>query len=367
MKLLEIRDVIEDNLEAGISTEIESSPGRGKSELIEQMVANNSKRDGFEWGLATCFLATMNPSDMMGYMVPTRMADGSLASVFTTPSWMLTAPSAAHPNGQHIKNFKRGILFLDEYGQGDADTKKVAAQLLLKGEVGPHKLPPGWGVVAASNGKGDRSGVTKDFDFVINRRMKVQVTDDIDSWLDWAHRNDMSALTCAFAKTNPQIVFTDGVPEKQGPWTTPRSLAMADRLLRVKAARNGGKMPSDPITVQAITGLMGAGAAQYFAFLKLQQETPDYADIIKNPSGTKVPSKPDVQMLICYDLAHRVTAKDCAAVIEYVERMPKEFAVTFATTACKRQPALVAAPAFHAWAKANSSLMAAVSTPVGSR
>jgi hypothetical protein len=43
-----------------------------------------------------------------------------------------------------------------------------------------------------------------------------------------------------------------------------------------------------------------------------------------------------------------------------MERMPKEFAVTFATTACKKQPMLVAEPAFDKWARQNSSLMAAI-------
>ena len=360
MRLLDLEPIIEDNIEAGIATELISSPGRGKSEFVEGLVKKWSARDGFQWGYATCFLATMNPSDLMGYMVPKALPEGGLASVFTLPPWMLTRPTAEHPLGQPLSTFKRGILLLDEWGQGDGDTKKAAAQLLLKGEIGPHKLPPGWGVIAASNQKSDRSGVTKEFDFVINRRQEIIITDDMPSWQDWAARNGISPLTCAFAEQNPQVVFTDGVPDKQGPWTTPRSLVMVDRLMQRKAARNGGEFPSDPATVESITGIMGAGAAQYFAFMKLAQEMPKYDDIVKNPSDTKVPTKPDVQMLVCYDLAHRITDKDAGAVIEYIERFPKEFSVTFATTACKRRPMLAATPAFHKWCKANSNLMALI-------
>ena len=47
-------------------------------------------------------------------------------------------------------------------------------------------------------------------------------------------------------------------------------------------------------------------------------------------------------------------------VIEYVQRMQKEFAVTFAKAACKRDNTLVATPAFQKWAMSNSSLMAAI-------
>ena len=99
---------------------------------------------------------------------------------------------------------------------------------------------------------------------------------------------------------------------------------------------------------------------EYLNFIKVQREMPKYADIVKNPSGVKVPTKPDAQMLVCYQLAHEIKAKDAAAVVEYVERLPKEFAVTFATTACKKSPMLVAEPAFDKWARQNSSLMAAI-------
>lgn len=364
MRFLDLRTAVIDNLDTRIASHLKSSPGRGKSDFVHDLVAYLSKRDGLEWGLATCFLATFTPSDLLGYMIPTRTksADGTefLASTFTVPPWMMTPPTKDFPNGRHINSFKRGIVFLDEFGQADGDTKKSAAQLMLKGEVGPHRLHEGIGIIAASNGKGDRSGVTKDFDFLINRQNEINITDDLASWQHWATLANIMPLTIAFATQNPQIVFAEGVPAEQGPWTTPRSLCMADKLLQTKAARNGGIIPDDASTVEQIHGIMGAGAAQYFAFVKLEREMPKYEDIVKDPQRVKVPTKPDAQMLVCYSLAHQIKIKDAGPVVEYMERMPKEFAVTFATTACKRQPVLVAEKAFDTWARANSSLMAAI-------
>jgi hypothetical protein len=364
MRFLELRKAVLANLDCGIATHLKSSPGRGKSDFVEDLVKYLSKRDGFEWGFTTCFLATFTPSDLLGYMVPTKVTnpDGStsLASVFTTPPWMMTRPTKEYPHGRHINTYERGIVFLDEFGQADGDTKKSAAQLMLKGEVGPHRLHKGIGIIAASNGKGDRSGVTKDFDFLINRQDEINITDDLQSWCDWAATNNVLPLTIAFATQNPQIVFSAGVPPEQGPWTTPRSLCMADKVLQCLAKGNGGEFPDDAATVEQISGIMGAGSAQYFAFIKLEREMPKYEDIVANPSKVKVPSKPDAQMLVCYSLAFQIKPKDASAVVEYMERMPKEFAVTFATTACRRQPQLVAAPAFDKWARQNSSLMAAI-------
>ena len=138
---------------------------------------------------------------------------------------------------------------------------------------------------------------------------------------------------------------------------------MVDKLLQKKAERNNGVIPEDPTTVEAIQGLIGAGAATaLMIFVKLEREMPKYEEIVKKPMDTKVPTKPDSQMLVCYNLAHRVQQEDAEAVIKYVERMPKEFAVTFASAACKKTPMIVRTPAFQTWTKANSSLMASIAT-----
>lgn len=366
MRFLDLEQAVIDNIDNGITTHLSSAPGRGKSEFVAELVRKLSKRDGFEWGLCIAMLGAYTPSDLLGYMVPTRTKnpDGTefLASTFTVPPWMMTAPTPEYPHGRHINTYKRGIVFLDEFSQAESDTKKAAAPLKLSGEVGPHKLHKGIAVISAGNGKAHRSGVTKDFDFVINRECTINITDDLPSWLDWAAMHNVSPVSMAFAQQNPQIVFSEDVPKEQGPWTTPRSLVMADKIMQFKAKRNGGKMPDDASTVEQIQGIMGAGAGQYFAFVKLDREMPKYEEIIAGPSKVKVPSKPDAMMLVCYQLAHQIKPADAAAVIEYMERMPKEFAVTFATTACRRQPQLVATPAFSKWAKENSSLMAAITT-----
>ncbi len=203
--------------------------------------------------------------------------------------------------------------------------------------------------------------MTKEFDFVINRRAEIEITDDIAAWEDWAVQDGVMPLTVAFAHQNPHIVFSDGVPDKQGPWCTPRSPVMVDRLLKAKASRNNGAVPDDPATQEAVRGIMGEGeAAQYFAFVRLEREMPKYERIVADPMHVKVPEKPDAKMLICYNLAHRVSKQDAPSVVKYVERFEKEFGVTFAQAACKRDLTLVTTPAFVKWSIENASLMAAI-------
>lgn len=344
-------------LDSGKSIELKSAPGRGKSTFIEETIERESQRDGFEWGLATCFLATMTPPDLIGYIFKgEREYDGQMIPVSepTAPLWMFTR------EGKPLHHYKRGILFLDEYGQGEADVKRASAELLLNQRLGPWSLPEGWSVVAASNREKDRSGVTKSFDFVINRRLEINITDDLKSWEDWAFRAGVDPTFIAFANSNPQIVFADGVPEKQGPWCTPRSLVMAAQTLD-QLREDDGKLPVDPIAVELTSGWIGeAAAAQLFATIRLGHEMPALDEIVKNPGKVKVPTKPDAQMLVTYNLAARVEAANASPIIEYMMRLPKEFGVTFAKVACQRMPALVYEPAFEKWAEENATLMTAV-------
>lgn len=332
---------------------LKSPPGRGKTTTLVSAAALLSKDLGKNIGLVLINGPLLTPADSIGYLVP-KHYDDHTESVYTDPFWWRT------PEGKRLEEYDGGIIVVDEADKMDADVKKVIGEAALTGRLGPHTLPNGWVVWMAGNRAQDRSGSTKELDHLINRRMEIDITDDLQSWKDWAVTNGVMPLTVAFAEQNPHIVFSDGVPDKQGPWCTPRSLVEADAYLQVLG--EGGTPPDDSTTVEEIGGMIGMGAAaQLFAFVRLEREMPKYETIVKDPKKVKVPEKPDAQMLVVYTLAYRITQDDAGAVITYVERMPKEFAVTFATAACKRDHMLVATPAFQKWALENSSLMAAIS------
>lgn len=340
-------------LDSGVSVELLSSPGMGKSESVDQVRAFMSKRDGFEWGFNTLFLATQTPSDLLGYMVPDKRSFGDVATLvssYTMPPWMLDR------YGRPVHDYKRGILFLDEFGQGEADVKRAAAELLLNRRLGPWQLPDGWSVIAASNRSSDRSGVTKSFDFVINRRVQIEITPDVTSWENWANKHGVEPLFVAFAVSNPHVVFEGKVPEKQGPFCTPRSIVMLSRILR--SITPNGDLPTDTSTIELAAGMIGEAAAQQLiAHIRLGHELPKFAEIIADPDNTKIPVKPDARMLAIYELSSRVDAKTAKPVLQYVDRFPKEFAATFAKSTCQRIPELVMTDAFAKWATKNATLV----------
>jgi len=354
MNLNQLKQVIPALLDDGISIELQSSPGLGKSEFVFQTIDAMTRRDGKQWGIATMFLATQTPPDLIGYQFKSERAfngfkDNKPVSVTdpSMPLWMFTT------DGRPVHTYERGILFLDEYGQGDADVKRASAELLLNRQIGPWKLPDGWSVIAASNRSEDRSGVTKSFDFVINRRLEIQLTPDVKSWEEWAFNEGIDPLYISFAAQNPQIVFDGKVPEKQGPWCTPRSLVKAARIMKSL----GGQIT--PLTGEIMNGIIGgAAAAQLAAWVKLGQEAPKYEDIVADPMKAKMPKKPDLLMLVSYNLAARVTLEEHEPVIKYItrEEMPKELSLTFLQTAIRRHNALIHTKAVGAWLDGNPSL-----------
>lgn len=345
------------DLDRRISIELMSAPGRGKSEFVRDLVTSQSQRTGENWGLATCFLATQSPSDLLGFMIPERDTKGRARSVFTMPAWYQTT------DGGTVEDYPRGILFLDEYGQGESDVKRASAELLLNGRLGPWRLPKGWTVIAASNRAKDRSGVTKSFDFVINRRMEIAISDNLDAWLDWAQKKGVHPILIHFASQNPQIVFSDGVPDKQGPWCTPRSLVMVGNVLEAvrPPSMSDQLLPSDGDAIQLAAGLIGeAATAQLMASIKLAGEMPPFEDIVRDPDGVKVPTKADACYMVVHQVAHRVTRDNIEACLTYLRRMPQEFAFMFAKSVITRQPMLAATPVMASYYKDNATLIAAV-------
>jgi hypothetical protein len=339
------------------SVYLKSPPGRGKTSVLVQASDMLSKRLDKNLGHVVINGPLLTLGDASGYLIPKHMPDGRAESVFTDPFWFRTK------EGKRLDEYDGGIIIVDEADKMDTDIKKIIGEAALSGRLGPHQLHGGWVVWMAGNRAQDRSGSTKELDHLINRRMELDIQDDLDSWKDWADENGLLPVTKAFADQNPQIVFSEGVPDKQGPWCTPRSLAAWDGYLREVTGGTEDIPEDDPLLIEEGAGMIGMGAAsQYFGFVRLERRLPKFKDIVADPTGVAAPKdKPDAAMLIVYNLAERVDAKTLAPVIRYMQRLPEEFATPFAKAACKRNSELVIEPAMRQWVSKNASLMAALS------
>ena len=336
--------------QSGKSVYLRSAPGRGKTTTIVDAVPRIAEATGKRMGLVIINGPLLTPADMVGYLVPKHHEDGHVESVYTDPFWWRTT------EGKRLEEYGGGVIFVDEADKMDIDCKKVAGEMSLSGRCGPHTLPPGWVVWMAGNRQGDRSGSTKELDHLINRRFEIDVTDDIKGWEEWALKSGVHPTIVTFAVQNPNVVFAAELPKEQGPFCTPRSLVSTGELLATLSSND--ELPTDDDAVElAAAGIGKAAAAQLFATIRLATELPDFDTVVKNPGTAKLPSAPDAQMLGCYQLAARCDASTLGAVIQYVERMPADFAATFAKAACTRVRLFAAHPAMMDWTKRNNTLM----------
>lgn len=381
MNLLEAQQELLDQIDAGNSLLIASKSGVGKSQMVGQtfsQVKSAGRLIGEKWGWRTMFAATQTPTDLIGVQWkgerPYPDGKGGTRMVTVTdpalPLWMISDPHEDDEGGKPAWCYDRFFLFIDEYGQGELDTKRALAEVFLNKGTAPHYLPKRSVVVGATN-IGARYGVTKDFDFCIPRRVQIWVDGDAQVWEDgfaskpYFHEGvqwEVSRFTRAWAQTHPQFLFEDE-PKEQGPFCNPRTLTMADRSIQVRARKNNGIVPLDDFRLlESLNGTIGHRAAErLMADMKAALLLPSYQEVVADPMGCKVPEAADQMLMMVYETAHHVKVEHIKEVLAYVTRLAKnakDLEVTFVTQLLRKDfDRVIGHPAMQAWVNKNAALV----------
>src|SRR5262245_5741795 len=191
MNLREAIRQLQANILAGNATVIRSDPGGGKTEAMAKVVKwFRALHAGKRVGVGTSFMATQSPIGATGLPWKAektwRSAEGKDFTYTMTdpavPQWFMAKcvdTGAILPASLVDYVF----LILEEWGQGSAETKRAFAEVLRAGGTPPYYLPEGSPRVALSNYDA-RDGVTKEFDFIINRANWLHVTGDAKIWVE---------------------------------------------------------------------------------------------------------------------------------------------------------------------------------------
>lgn len=343
-----------------VAAELVSGPGMGKSDINKQAACEMSVEMDQPVAYIPFFLSTVESPDVRGFGIPTKpdTAGARHRMVYTEAPWMPGGDSGFIADKGELRRAKAGdpipalgILNLDEFRQAGLETQKPAAELFLNRRVGESHLPEGFIVTACSNRETDRSGVQRELAFITNRRMVIKIEPNLDAWVNWAEKNVVHPLCIAFARFKPSTVFADTIPEKSGPFCTPRSMVMLSQLI--------GELDMATFT-EAACGTIGDGAASEFvAFLRVAEELPKFEDIIADPTGVAVPKRPDASYAAMQMLAHRIDDKSARAAFTYLKRMGREFQVAGLRGTFNRVPSLVRTPDFANWLRDNKELVMA--------
>lgn len=322
MKLNEYSHAILNLYKAGTTVHLVGPPGIGKSESNRQAVGLLSNHYGEDFGYVEVLCTAIDAPDVLGFLVPSKDENGVAISKYTKSNVITRVEATGAP---------RGIINLEEFAQADQLTQKALAQLINDHAVGDHSLPEGWFIVMSSNRTEDRSGAGRMLSHIINRVVTLEIASDIESYGEWYDKENKHPMGLAYAKARPGAIFTNEVPSKDGPFTTPRSYTRAIDYLSMEAMLENGtvsmKLPSDSLSREVVAGLIGQGAAaDLFAFLKVENELPTMEQILKNPKTAKLPKEErmDAQYAAMQMVVHYVNPDNVDTLFKYGSRLNLE-------------------------------------------
>jgi len=301
------------------------SPGIGKSQIVHQtgLLTNREVRD--------VRAVLLDPVDLRG--LPHVNGDGR--SHWATPEFLPR-------DGQ-------GIFFLDELNRAVMMVQNACFQLVLDGKLGEYTMPPEWRIVAACNRESDGGGVTKMSSALANRFVHLDCEPDLDDWCKWAVKSNIEPAVIAFLRFRPELLHKFDRTEKAFP--SPRSWEFVSRIT--------GQQPGKTVEFELFKGTIGNGAAvEYYAFLQLYRNLPSIDAILLNPTSANVPAN-DIGSLfaIASALARRADVSNFRRVIQYLDRMPQEYAVMSVKDAVGRNSALTSTNEFTTWAVEHSDVI----------
>lgn len=325
-----------------VALRLNGPPGGGKTSVVRQAAEIIGRQRKIKCTAKVVRLSEVEQPDVKGYGLPPADNVSSSKMQFSLPFWAWDVATDG----------EIGILFLDEFSQCADDLQKVAAQILLERSIGEYTLPPGVIVVAAGNRESDRSGVRKTMAFVQNRLMDINIEPNKDATVEWMERNGVSPSVISFVEAHPGVVLQDRVPEKPGPFCTPRSITMLGDLI--------GTTTMERFT-ECAYGLIGEGAgAQFVAHLRVIESLPKYSEIVSDPKGAKLPGdRPDACYAIMQIIAHNVSGETAKPAFEYLRRMGKEFQAAGLRSSIRRCPQIVQQKEFAEWLRENRHLLEA--------
>ena len=338
----------------GPSYYLKGKIGRGKTTTLESFPKLMKRIDPEgNYGVSIINGANFTLQTAMGFMIPKDDGHDNMVSIFTRPYWWMTT------EGKPLDFYTGGFIIVDEADKLGGDEKKIVGEAALSKVLGNHRFPPGWVAIFAGNFMNEKSGSSREPRHLIGRRIEIEVTDDLESTLDYYHEARLLPETIQFAEENPQLVF-EPMPEDERPWCTPRSLHQADTHLQsLMRSFDTDKIPTDPLTQEEVKGGIGVPAmTQFMKTIRLGQELSSYEDVIANPMKVTLPGKPDAQRLMSYKIASRVSVDDAKQALQFMARMPMEHQTVFVRMAIQRTYQLAFQPDFAAWCGRNTALIA---------
>jgi hypothetical protein len=308
-------------------------PGIGKTCCV-----NDAKKIlGDDWGIFPYRLAEQEPTILDGMNIPNK--EGTRV-IKAEPDW--------HHEIWKLKaqGFDKGIFFLDEVAEADAQTINVARQLVLGLGVGQYKLPEGWFVVLAGNRVKDKAGAKRLPSHFRDCLVYLFADADLEDTCNHGAESGWDFKVYSYLRARGGEFFCKNDPLADCN-SNPRSWERVSNTLKLQGLTGA-------VLQQIISGIVGESAcADFIGFLKIIKDVPEFLDLdnlIANAETARIPERPDVQYALCGALSLKANNSNMGKIIAYVSRLTsQEMAVVCIKDAVRRDNSFVKHPDVKAW------------------
>jgi hypothetical protein len=328
------RSAIQDCIEVGLVPYVQSSPGMGKSSIV------NDIGKGFNLKVLDERLSTRSPVDLAG--IPDFVErDGQRVATFT-PFDVYPLDTTPLPAG------KDGwLLFLDEFNAASKATQAAAYKLVLDKKSGLRDLHPNTAIVCAGNLSTDRAITNPLSTAMQSRVVHIEMVLSHQEWLeDVALARNYDPRIIAFLNYQSGFLMDFKPNHNEKTFCCPRTWEFMNKLVKDKEVTDA--------KTSLYAGTITSGVAvDFVTFTKVYLNMPNIKQILSDPAGMFVPADPPTKWAVISHLMDKVDAANFADISIYVNRFTAEFRVLFFRSIIARQPKLRTHPEF---AKAMSEL-----------
>lgn len=304
------------------------SPGIGKSSIVHKIAEEHGLK------VIDLRLSQCDPTDLMGFP--------SIDQARKRAGYM---PMDTFPiEGEQVPEGYNGwLLFLDEANSASLAVQAAAYKIILDRMVGQHKLHKNCAIVAAGNLETDGAIVNPMSTALQSRLVHLELVSDVDQWLNWAYEHGIDHRITSYIKFRPDHLYNFNPVHTDKTYGCNRTWEFANRVLKVCEDDDTDLLPM-------LTGTISEGLAREFVgFCKIDRDLPKIQQIIESPKTVKVPDEPAVLYAISGSLAHNMTQENATALVEYINRLPKEFQAITLRESVRRNKSMLSHPSLRKW------------------
>ena len=258
-----------------------------------------------------------------GLTIPTKLADGTIATVKGKPSLLVRIEATGK---------EYGVVLLDEAPQAPMHVVGSLGDTFNRAEhkLGDWDLPQGWVVVFTGNRVEDRSGSRMLPAHMLTRVVMYNLIFDVNGWVAYAEETNVNPILVGVVKSE-MAKFVEAVPEDYGPYFTPRSAVQAGKHLDAFMDSDEFDGATIPAHINLLlTANVGSGVARAIGeYVRFAENVPTGDEIIANPTGAMVPDDSGMQLMAASRAITAVNSgADVEAALQYLVRLRPDLQVS---------------------------------------